>query len=382
MSRAEKFPVLLAGLILFLGGGRTSILRGENWIEFPTNTVVRVMAANLTSGSSQRYEAAGLNILRGLKPDVIAIQEFNYASTHGLGVNTPAAVREMVDFVMGTNSFYFRESSSTETYDLPNGILSRFPIVRSGSWDDILIPNRGFAWAEIDVPGPTNLYLVSVHLKASSGSSSTRTAEAANLRSLVNSRFPTNAWVLVAGDFNISSSSETALGDLKEWLSDWPVPTDAVALGDPDTNAGRSERYDYVLASFTLTNLLSATVMASATFSNGLVFDSRVYSPLTDVPPVDLQDSAASGMQHMAVIKDFRIPYAVQVAVPEPELRWADASTLQWEGPTNLTYRVLERTNWETDVWRFAGTATSATGTFRFTNEISGKQRFYRVVVP
>src|SRR5258706_7192106 len=77
-----------------------------------TNAAVRVMASNLSSGTLQRYETPGLNILKGLKPDVVAMQEFNYASTNGLGINTPAAIREMVDSTFGTNFVYFRETNS------------------------------------------------------------------------------------------------------------------------------------------------------------------------------------------------------------------------------------------------------------------------------
>jgi hypothetical protein len=49
-----------------------------------TNITVRVMSANLSSGNNQRYETPGLNIFKGLNPDIVAIQEFNYASTNDL----------------------------------------------------------------------------------------------------------------------------------------------------------------------------------------------------------------------------------------------------------------------------------------------------------
>jgi hypothetical protein len=46
--------------------------------------------------------------------------------------------------------------------------------------------------------------------------------------------------------------------------------------------------------------------MGTRFFPNGLVFDSRVYSPLSDVSPVQFADSSIC--QHMAVLKDFLIP--------------------------------------------------------------------------
>src|SRR5882757_7006382 len=86
-----------------------------------TNTTLRVMASNLSSGNYQRYETAGLDILQGLQPDIVCMQEFNYSSPTGLGINTTAALREMVDTTFGTNFVYFRESG----YNIPNGIISR-----------------------------------------------------------------------------------------------------------------------------------------------------------------------------------------------------------------------------------------------------------------
>ena len=48
-------------------------------------------------------------------------------------------------------------------------------------------------------------------------------------------------------------------------------------------------------------------VIGENSFANGLVFDSRVYTPLSDVAPVVQSDSGATNMQHMAVIRDFRL---------------------------------------------------------------------------
>src|ERR1039457_6849019 len=58
-----------------------------------------------------------------------------------------------------------------------------------------------------------------------------------------------------------------------------------------------------------MTNAFTTVVFPSNTFPNGLVFDSRVYTPLSDVPPVQFSDSGSlNGMQHMAVVKDFAVP--------------------------------------------------------------------------
>jgi len=58
-----------------------------------TNSTIRVMAANITTGNNQRYEAPGLRIFKALKPDIVAVQEFNDASTNGAGTGTEAYTR-------------------------------------------------------------------------------------------------------------------------------------------------------------------------------------------------------------------------------------------------------------------------------------------------
>ena len=169
-----------------------------------TNTVIRVMAANLSSGTAQSYEAAGIRIFQGLKPDIVAIQEFNY------GDKSASAIRSFVDTTFGTSYSYFRESGSG--YTIPNGIVSRYPIRASGSWVDVDagVNDRGFAWGQIDLPGTNDLFVVSVHLKASSGSDNParRYAQATNLWKLITANFPPNAWVIVGGDCNIFDPSE------------------------------------------------------------------------------------------------------------------------------------------------------------------------------
>ena len=255
------------------------------------------MAANL-NGDTQSYQPFAIRIFQGLKPDVVAIQEFNYSN------NTSADFRSMVDTAFGTSFVYYREPY-TGSGDIPNGIISRYPILDSGSWTDTVQsqPNRGFAWAQIGLPGTNNLYVVSVHLLTSSASD--RGTEAANLQALIQSHFPGNAWIVVAGDFNTDSRTESpAMTIFDSYLSDNPVPADN--NGNSDTSLNRNHPHDYVLPSFSFTNLETASALPSQAFPGGLVFDSRVYTPLSDVTPVLFGDS--SNAQHMAVIKDFLIP--------------------------------------------------------------------------
>lgn len=268
-----------------------------------SNLTVRVMAANLT-GNSQTYGDSQIRIFQGLKPDVICIQEFKY------GGNTDSEIRSLVDTAFGPAFQYTRETNAS--YDIPNGVISRWPIIAAGSWDDSQSPNRGFAWAQIDLPGSNDLYAVSVHLLTSD--SATRGQEAVELKAIIATNFPANAWIVVAGDMNTDSRTEPAINAFTTFLSDHPIPADQVSGGNPDTNMNRNKPYDYVLPSFSLGTRLTNVIIGAYSFPNGLVFDSRVYTNLPDVSPVLLNDSANG--QHMAVIKDFLINSANTTNAP------------------------------------------------------------------
>lgn len=286
----KVFSFLRAGRLIFLGilGIFLQLNAGAQ------TTNIRIMSANL-NGDSQTYEPFALRIFQGLEPDVICIQEFNYSN------NAPADFRSMVDTAFGTSFTYFRETNSG--FSIPNGIISRYPIVNSGSWADAeqSQPNRGFAWAQIDIPGTNDLYVVSVHLLTSSATA--RGNEATALKSLIQANFPAGAWIVLAGDFNTDSRTESAMITCDSFLSDNPIPADN--NGNSFTSQNRNHPHDYVLPSFSFTNVETASVFPSHSFPNGLVFDSAVYTPLTDVSPVQIGDS--SNAQHMAVIKDFLV---------------------------------------------------------------------------
>jgi hypothetical protein len=84
----------------------------------------------------------------------------------------------------------------------------------------------------------------------------------------------------------------------------WPVDQ----AGDGDTNAGRTKPYDWVLPDKVLHECRTPLVIGSMSFPDGLVFDSRVFKPLGEVPPILVTDSGAPQMQHMAVMRAFLIP--------------------------------------------------------------------------
>jgi endonuclease/exonuclease/phosphatase family metal-dependent hydrolase len=314
---------------------------------------VRIMAANL-NGDTQSYQPFALRILQGTEADIVCIQEFNYSN------NAASDFRSLVDTCFGTSFVYYREPY-TSSGDIPNGIISRWPIINSGSWTDTQMtsPNRGFAWAQIQLPGTNFLYVVSVHLLTTG--SIARSAEAASLTALIQSNFPANAWIVVAGDFNTASRTEsTTMTTFDSYLSDNPIPADN--NGNSFTSENRDYPHDYVLPSFSFTNFETATVFPSHTFPNGLVFDSTVYTPLSDVAPVLFGDS--TNAQHMAVMKDFLIPLSATIA---PSIRSQPQSQNVSPGG-NVTFSVSAGgTTPLAYQWFFDGTAISGATTNSFT---------------
>jgi endonuclease/exonuclease/phosphatase family metal-dependent hydrolase len=264
----------------------------------PADEVVRIMAANISSGNDQSYDAGhGSRIFDGLNPDVALVQEMN------VGSNTAANYRAWVDAYFGSTFSYHVESGKS----IPNGIVSRYPIIASGVWNDSDLSDREFVWARIDLPGDMNLLAVSVHLKASSDSASRRQAQAVQLAGYIAGEKKATDHVVIGGDFNTYSRTEscvTALSSTVVTTAPWP----ADQAGNTNTNSGQSSPYDWVMPSSSLAAFSTPLVIAPNTHTNGLVFDSRDYTPLSAVTPVQSTDSGATGMQHMAVMRAFLIP--------------------------------------------------------------------------
>ena len=262
---------------------------------------LRIVAANLTSDNKQSYspnngnssnpEGAGARILKALKPDIVMIQEFN----------TTVPVRQWINETLGEEYVFMRE----EGLQIPNGIISRFPIIESGSWDDPVLNNREFAWARLHLTDKKDLWVVSVHLHSKGETS--RASQAAALAGFIAKNVPEGALLVIGGDFNTRTVNEKAFKDfLPIVVIPNSPPTDS--HGVIFTNAPRNRPYDWVLASASLDQSAVPVRLADLEFPHGLVFDSRVFEPLDKVPPVRKDDSGMPNMQHMAVVRDFKIP--------------------------------------------------------------------------
>jgi hypothetical protein len=114
-------------------------------------------------------------------------------------------------------------------------------------------------------------------------------------------------------------------------------------------------------------------VIGGSTFSAGLVADTRVYSPISEISPALSSDSGASNMQHMGVIKDFLIPgdtvaSSITVSSPNGGESWAGASShaITWTatGVTNVKVEyTLDGGTWTT----LTSSTAASTGSYTWT---------------
>ena len=270
---------------------------------------VAVMAANITSGANQEYEAPGNRIFQALCPDVALVQEFNM--TNG---TSEAVYRAWVDQTFGTNFSYCHEPLASA--NIPNGIVSRWPIVEYGEWDDTTLSDRDFVWAKIDLPGDKYLYAVSLHIKASSGYESQRTTETRMLTNYIaQAGWSTNDYLAIGGDFNLQTRTETALAVLTaKVVSDSHQSADQV--GNKNTNSGRDNPYDLVLPSPNLDLRHRTYYFGGYSYANGIVYDTRI-TWASGLPSPSLSaDSAAANMQHMGAMKIFELEKDDEVLAP------------------------------------------------------------------
>ena len=314
---------------------------------------LRLVAGNLTSGNNQSYLSPGIHIFKGVNPDVAMIQEFN------VGGNTTSEIRTFIDQAFGTEYSYARGAASEQ---IPNGIVSRYPIIASGEWTDTAVSNRQFVWAQIDIPGPIDLYAISVHLLTSSAGA--RNTQAGELQARI-AALPAGSYVVLGGDFNTGSRTEACISTLSSVLAT-AAPYPADQSGDGDTNAGRAKPLDWVLPSANLRALETSVTIGSKSYANGLVVDTRVYSPIADLAPAVASDSGASMMQHMAVVRDFALPVtpvsSVAVTSPNGGETWTagDPETITWTSTGVTNVKVELSTDGSTWTTLSASTAASA----------------------
>ncbi len=261
-----------------------------------TTQRLRLVAANLTTGNFQSYDPGeGIRILQGIHPDVVMMQEMNY------GDDSAAKIQSLASSICAGCTY------TRGVGHIPNGIVTRYPILEAGEWTDPSVTDRDFVWARIDIPGPDDLWVVSVHLLTSN--TTARNTEATNLLAQLQSKVPAGSLLVIGGDFNSDTRTEPEITTLSARFSTvGPYPVDQ--LGNEGTNANRKKAYDWVLTSPELRAKEIPVAIGAAMFSAGLVVDTRIYTPIADLAPALASDSGGPSMQHMAVVRDFAVPIA------------------------------------------------------------------------
>lgn len=271
-----------------------------------TCTKIRMMGANITSGQAQAYEIEGIRIFQGVKPDIVMIQEFNYES---------GTRRNLVDTAFGSQ-FYYHVGKG----DIPNGIISKWPILETGKWDDNAIDNRDLDWAIVDIPGDRDLFVISVHLRAGADVDQQRGAQVITKKIVaIKAAKPNRYYFVVGGDFNGDASIDdkafgSYYGDPVFNIEEpFPVGED----GKPNTNFNRKKPYDFILAGIDLQPFHEPLVITNPNddtdflqYDDGLIFDTRDFDQyMLDAYfyPALEKDSSAPSMQHMAIVKQFNI---------------------------------------------------------------------------
>lgn len=273
---------------------------------------IRIVAGNISSRKekvcSQCYDPGhGIRIFQALKPDIALVQEMNYKN------NSASDYKNFAQQIVGTNHY----AVDSADYQIPNGVVSRYPIRSHGYWKDPNINNRALMWAVVDIPGNTDIFAVSVHLHTDPASDQVTAAKViVDEIAKVKSSNPGKYYYVVGGDFNGTSAVDSSgFGKNHTFYVDGPDPVDEEKNGN--TNANRNKQYDFVLADYPLHEFQVPVVYYSnedstktKCYENGLVFDTRVYSQsVLDeyFSPAQTGDSKADEMQHMAVVKDFLI---------------------------------------------------------------------------
>ncbi len=143
-------------------------------------------------------------------------------------------------------------------------------------------------------------------------------------------------------------------------------------------------------------------IIGGSTFTNGLVVDTRVYTPISEIAPAMAADSGANQMQHMAVVKDFLLPPpAAPAALSLISSEWgldADPSwmRLTFTSTPGAPYEIQASGTLAPGEWQPLGQITAAAastlvkvfssgaaaGSGEFPDSLlgTGNRRFYRVV--
>ena len=291
-------------------------------------------------------------IIQGLEPDIALLQEWIVDT--GEFTDTD----DWVDQSFGTGFDYYRGSGIEGAFCMKNGIVSRWEITSSGSWTDNYVSQRYYDWAEITLPGGAILQVVSIHLHSSD--EPTRILEIKELIGYIEANFSNSHYLVIGGDFNTSTRSSepipTLLDDANWTGSCWVTISDGTPQdknGDSDTNVNRGSNYDWLIPNTLLGNEIMSLNLGGDgdPYTGGIVFDSRVFTPLSAVSPILYGDTANGDQDHCPAMKSYDI-LADSVSAGDVvinEIAWmgttASASD-EWIEFYNTTGSSIDIANW------------------------------------
>jgi len=254
---------------------------------------VKILTANLGDIVQDYPETEATRIFQGLEPDIACLQEFN-----------PDNPYSFVDNAFGTDYYLYVEPRYH-----PNAIVSKWSFQTYGFWDCPEVSDREFAWAVVNVPGTKKLQVVSCHLKSGTGSEDVQTREnqANELKSQIQANFDDNQYIVIGGDLNTQYRSSSPISIFQSYLTT-SDGTPADRNGDSDTNEIRTYNYDWIIPNDELGDTVTTLFVGSYSYGGGIVFDSHVFTPLSEVSPVQYGDTHASAMDHEPVMKAYNIP--------------------------------------------------------------------------
>ena len=288
----------------------------------------RVMTYNgyyVSENDMDRYDAFRL-VFEETQPDVLVMQEI---------VNTEGAdfILSALNFSSDPNNPTYARAPFINGPDTDNMLFYRTDLVRFIHQDIIETDLRLINEYLISIGG-NELYIYNAHFKSGEGTTNKtkRLNEATNLRNHLN-QLPPGTEFLVAGDFNLYTSSEPAYikltsadddstGRAQDLLPDsligsWhakeryaSIHTQNTRVLTPDgANAGGvDDRFDFILSSFNLNDEVGIEYVdgSNIPFGNdGNHFDKAINDGFNAVVSQEVADALHDASDHLPVIADF-----------------------------------------------------------------------------
>lgn len=273
-------------------------------------------------------------VLRYINPDVLIVQE----------MQSQAGVDLLRDSVLNVRGLQYEAVPFHDGPDTDNALFYRSDRVEY-LWSDYLpTPNRDIAEYRLHIEGAYELYVYSVHLKSSQGDTNEliRLQEATVLRNHLDS-LDAGTNVIVAGDFNLYASTESAFEmltaeiphvhsrlydplfltgawhDNESFAALHTQSTRDSTLPDGGAGGGLDDRFDMILCSESMlghTGFYLDPETYTVCGNDGDHFDQAVNEGMNGAVPVDVADALYYAADHLPVTVSIIYTHADDIARP------------------------------------------------------------------